>query len=94
MARVVDNDVRTAHAKVLHMMWRRAPLLAARDVALDNLNILEARYKNGDALVVEYLDAQNELTQVELQLGDVTGQLYMAWLELEASLGKILGVKS
>jgi outer membrane protein TolC len=93
LARVVDSDVRVAHAKVLHYLTRRAPLQAARDVARDNLSILEARYKNGDALVIEYLDAANELSQAEIQLGDDLAQLYMAWTELSASLGKIVGAQ-
>jgi outer membrane protein TolC len=93
LARVVDADVRVAHAKVLHLMGRRTPLMAAREVAHDNLNILEARYKNGDALVIEFLDAQNDLTNAEQQLADVTAQLYLAWLELEASLGKVVGAR-
>jgi outer membrane protein TolC len=93
LARVVDNDVRVAHAKVLHYLTRRAPLQAARDIARDNLSILEARYKNGDALVIEYLDAANELSQAEIQLGDDLAQLYMAWTELSASLGRIVGAQ-
>jgi outer membrane protein TolC len=72
-------------------MGRRAPLISAREVARDNLSILEARYKNGDALVIEFLDAQNDLTTAEQQLADATAQLYLSWLELEASLGKVLG---
>jgi outer membrane protein TolC len=91
VARIVDAEVRIAHAKVLHLQGRRTPLASAREVARDNLTILEARYKNGDALVIEFLDAQNELTNLELQLADVTAQLHLAWLELEASLGKVLG---
>ncbi len=94
MARVVDADVKVAHAKVLHLHNRRAPLMIAVDVARDNLSILEARYKNGDALVIEFLDAQNDLTNAEQQLADVTAQLYLAWIELQASLGKVVGVKS
>jgi outer membrane protein len=89
--RIVDADVRTAHARVIHLYGRRAPLAAARDVASDNLKILEGRYKNGDALVIEYLDGQNDLITAEQQLVDVTAQLQQAWLELEASLGKVVG---
>jgi outer membrane protein TolC len=91
MARVVDADVRVAHAKVLHLLGRRTPLVSAQEVARDNLGILEGRYQNGDALVIELLDAQNDLNNAEMQLADVTAQLYLAWLELQASLGKVLG---
>ncbi len=91
--RVVDADVRTAHAKLLHLYGRRAPLVAGLVVARDNVKILEARYQNGDALILEFLDAQNELTQAELQLADVSAQLHLAWLELEASLGQVVGAR-
>jgi outer membrane protein TolC len=93
-ARVVDSDVRTAHAKLLHLYARRVPLVAALEVARDNSKILEARYKNGDALVIEYLDGQTDLINAEQQVMDVTAQLQQAWLELEAALGRVVGVRS
>ncbi len=91
--RLVDADVRTAHAKVIHLFTQRAPLAAARDVARDNAQILEARYKNGDALVIEFLDAEVDLITAERALADVTAQLQLAWIELEASLGRTVGAR-
>jgi outer membrane protein TolC len=91
-ARIVDSDVRTAYARLVHLYQRRAPLIAALEIATDNLKILEARYKNGDALVIEYLDGQNDLITAEQQVVDVTAQLQQAWLELEAALGRVVGV--
>ncbi len=92
--RVVESDVRQEQAKVEHLFTRRQPLLLARDVARDNLAILEGRYKNGDALVIEFLDAQVELSTAESNLADVTAQLYLAWMELSASLGQVVGARS
>ncbi len=92
--RIVESDVRQEQAKVEHLFGRRAPLVLARDVARDNLSILEGRYKNGDALVIEFLDAQVELSTAESNLADVTAQLFLAWLELSASLGQIVGAAS
>ena len=92
--RVVDSDVRSAYAKLIHLYERRGPLVAALAIAQDNLKILEARYKNGDALVIEYLDGQNDLITAEQQVVDVTAQLQQAWLELEAALGRVVGVNS
>jgi outer membrane protein len=91
--RVVESDVRTAHAKVNHLFSERLPLVEAREVARDNAVILEARYKNGDALVIEFLDAQVALVDAERALADVTAQLQLAWLELDASLGKVVGAR-
>lgn len=90
--RLVDADVKAAHSNLLKLYARRAPLVSARDVAADNLKIVEARYKNGDALVIEYLDAQIDLANAELQLADVTAQLQLQLYELQASLGFIVGV--
>ena len=91
--RLVDADVRTAHrATCIKLYARRVPLTGARDVARDNLTIIEGRYKNGDALIIEYLDAQIDLANAELQLADVTAQLQLQWYELQASLGFTVGV--
>ena len=40
--RLVDGDVRGDYAILLKLYARRAPLIAARDVARDNLTIIEA----------------------------------------------------
>jgi outer membrane protein TolC len=91
--RLVDADVRAAHANLIKLYDRRVPLRAARDIARDNLRILEARYKNGDALIFEYLDAQVDLATAELNLADVTAQLQQQWLELGAALGFTVGAE-
>jgi outer membrane protein len=91
--RLVDSDVRVAHANLLKLYARRVPLENARDVARDNLTIIEGRYKNGDALIIEYLDAQIDLATAELNLADVTAQLQQQWLELEAALGFTVGAE-
>ena len=89
---VIASDVRSAHAKVLHLALQRRPLEEALAVARDNLVILEARYQNGDALVIEFLNAQVDLTDAEIQLANVTAQLRQAWLELDAALGRLPGL--
>jgi outer membrane protein len=89
--RLVDADVRQAHANLLRLYARRTPLQSARDIARDNLTIQESRYKNGDALMTDYLDSQIDLSNAELNLADVSAQLQSQWLELEAALGFIVG---
>ena len=91
--RIVESDVRFAHAHLLRLYGRRGPLLAARDVALDNVQILEGRYRDGEALVIELLDAQNALADLEVQLADLTAQLQVGWIELDASLGSVVGAR-
>ena len=94
MKLVVESEVRSAHARVGKFYERRAVLLQARDVARDNLIILQGRYQNGEALVIEYLDAQIDLVNTEMQLADLTAQLQLAWIELEAALGRVVGAHS
>lgn len=92
--RVVESDVRVAHARLLHLYAQREPLLQAREVAKDNLAIVESRYKNGDALIIEFLDTQIDLAGAERLLANLTAQLQLAWLELDASLGKVVGAST
>jgi outer membrane protein TolC len=89
--RAIDTDVLTARAKVQRLWSRRAPLREAVEIARDNAKILEARYKNGEALVIEVLDAQLDLSQAESALVDVEAQLELAWIELHAALGELPG---
>jgi outer membrane protein TolC len=92
IARLVDSDVRTAAAKVRHLYDQTLPLTQARDLAIDNVKIIKDRYRNGDALVIEYLDAEVELTNAEVQLSDVIAQYQVAYYELQAALGRPIGV--
>ena len=80
--RGLDNEIRTACVHVERLASRRVALMEVRDVAKDNLGSLEKRYKNGDALLIELLDSQLELTNAELQLVDLGAQLQLARLEL------------
>jgi outer membrane protein TolC len=91
--RLVESDVRTAHARLGHLYAFRDPLIASRDVARDNLKILEGRYKSGDAQILDLLDAQSSLIDAERQLTDVQAQLQLAWIELDAALGRVVGAK-
>src|SRR6185369_2517656 len=91
VARVVESDVRFAHAHLERLYGKRTPLTAVRDVARDNLAILEARYQNGEALMIEFLDAAVELVNAELALADLEAQLALSWLELQAALGNVVG---
>jgi outer membrane protein TolC len=89
--RAIDADVLGARARVQRLWSRVAPLREAVDIARDNAKILEARYKNGEALVIEVLDAQLDLSTAESALVDVEAQLELAWLELHAALGELPG---
>lgn len=91
--RVVEADVRQTHARLERLYARRAPLEQARRIAEDNVAILAARYGNGEALVIELLNAEVELTSAEQQLVDLETQMRLAWIELDAALGSVVGVQ-
>ncbi len=93
VGRVVESDVRTARARVLHLHQVRSRLAPAEAVARDNVEIIQKRYENGEALVFELLDTEIELLDVERRIADTTSELQLAWLELDASLGSIIGDK-
>ena len=91
VAREVESEVRVARAEVVRLRELRTRLTAARVVAEDNLTINRRRYESGEAQVFELLDSEIELLDVERRLTDVAAALTVAWLELDASLGQVVG---
>jgi outer membrane protein len=89
--RIVEAEVRAARAKVAHHHRVRARLLPAEQIARDNVRIIQRRYENGEALVLELLDSEIELLNVERQLADTVTELQLAWNELDGSLGAVIG---
>lgn len=89
--RVVDGEVRTAREKVVRIYKMREKLSPALAVARDNVEIVQKRYENGEALVFELLDSEVELLNIERQLTESGSDLTLAWLELDASLGAVVG---
>lgn len=91
LGRLVEVDVRGAHARLLRAYRTREPLLKNRDLARDTLDIVERRYKNGDALILDYLDAQFDLFNAELDLVNANTTIAQTWGELQAATGRIPG---
>ncbi|MEM7676645.1 MAG: TolC family protein, partial [Myxococcota bacterium] len=85
----VDIDVRMAHAKLRRLIELIDSLEEARRVALDNVQITEARYQDGDAIVLELLEAQLELFDIERQRTDAVVELMTARVELDAAIGQV-----
>ena len=86
--RVVDTDVRTAHAKLVRLVGLIQKLDAAREIAQDNVQISETRYQDGDALVLDLLEAQLELFDVERQRTDALVEHMTARSEIDAAIGR------
>ena len=89
--RVVETDVRVARAEVVRLLALIERLEGVRALADDNLTINRRRYEGGEAQVFELLDSEIELVDVERRLIEATVELTVAWLELDASLGMVVG---
>ena len=89
IGRLVEADVRVLHARLLHLYGMREPLQKSRDIAHDNLNMLEKRYRNGDVLVLELIDAAVELLGVEINLANQAATIAQTWGELFLAAGRM-----
>lgn len=92
IAREVESGVRVARANVVRLLGLRAQLEEVRALAGDNLAINRRRYENGEAQVFELLDSEIDLLAIERRRTTVATELTLAWLELDASLGEVVGV--
>jgi outer membrane protein len=93
LGRVVEADVRSVHARLQRLYDSRQPLIRTRDLAKDTLDIIERRYRNGEALILDYLDAQFDLLNAEVDLADSGAAIAQTWGELWAATGRIPGLK-
>ena len=91
LGRLVDADVRVAHAHLLRVYASREPLLKTRDLARDTLDITERRYRNGDALILDYLNAEFDLLNAEVNLANSDASIAQSWGELVVATGRIPG---
>jgi outer membrane protein len=93
LGRLVEADVRTVHARLQRLYASREPLLKTRELAKDTLDIVERRYRNGEALILDYLDAQFDLLNAEVDLADSGAAIAQTWGELWAATGRIPGLR-
>jgi outer membrane protein TolC len=93
LGRVIEADVRTAHARLERLYATREALVKTRDLAKDTLGIVKSRYQNGEALILDYLDAQFDLLNAEIDLADSAAAIAIAWGELWAATGRLPGVR-
>lgn len=89
IGRVIETDVRVLHARLLHLYSMREPLLKSRDIAADNLAILEKRYRIGDAMVLDLIDGAVELLNIEISLTNQEATIAQTWGELFLASGRL-----
>lgn len=88
--REVEAEIRATRARVQRFSDLSARLLEARTLAQDNLKISLQRYEDGNALLLDLLDAELELLDVERRQVDAATELALAAFELNAATGETL----
>lgn len=78
LGRLVEADVRTAQARLPRLYSYRRSLLRTRELANDTLGVIERRYRNGDALILDYIDAQVDLLNAEVDLANSAAAIAQA----------------
>lgn len=89
IGRAIESEMRTLHARLFHYYNMREPLLRARDIARDNLEVIKHRYKSGDIAILDYIEAQIELLNSELNLVNMTTTIEQTWGELYLAAGRL-----
>lgn len=89
IGRVVEADVRSLHARLSRLYNTREPQLRSREIARDNLDISERRYKNGDIGLLDFIDAQVELLNAEINLANTAASIAQTWSELYLASGRL-----
>lgn len=89
IGRLVEADVRALHARLSRLYNTREPQLRGREIARDNLDISERRYKNGDIGLLDFIDSQVELLNAEINLANTAASIAQTWSELYLASGRL-----
>ena len=84
----VETNVRESHAQLSRLVELVISLKDALAIAQDNVQITETRYQDGEALVLELLEAELELADIERQRTEALVQLMTARAEVSAAVGR------
>jgi len=89
VGRAVEADVRVLHARLIHLYRMREPLQRSRQLARDNLSILERRYRSGDVAILDLIDAAADLVTQEVNLANQAATIAQTWGELYLAAGRL-----
>jgi outer membrane protein TolC len=89
VGRAVEADVRVLHARLIHLYRMREPLQRSRQIARDNLSILERRYRSGDVAILDLIDAAADLVTQEVNLANQAATIAQTWGELYLAAGRL-----
>jgi outer membrane protein TolC len=85
---LLEAEARVAHARLASALARRAPLLEARSLAESTVLLLRRRYQAGAALLIELLQAEDELAELEAAVVSEVVELADAQAALAAARGE------
>ncbi len=89
VGRAIEADVRVLHARLIHLYRMRDPLQKSREIARDNLSILERRYRSGDVGILDLIDAAVDLVTQEVNLANQAATIVQTWGELYLAAGRL-----
>ena len=83
----VEQDVRTAHSRLLTAYASHQAARLAVELAAEDLRLGEARYSTGTGSLVDLVDARTRSSQAEIDLITATYDFYLALVQLELATG-------
>jgi outer membrane protein TolC len=87
-ARGIELQVWQANQRIVNERAQLAASLKRERAAASSARIVEARYRNQNALLIEYLDARNQITISRLEANLARFRLHQAYAALQAALGE------
>jgi outer membrane protein len=85
---LIEAEARVAHARLATALARRAPLVKARALAESTVALLRRRYQAGGALLIELLDAEDELHALDAAVVSQSVEAAEAQAALAAARGE------
>ncbi len=86
--RGIDFQVWEARQRMVNEQAQLATALSREKSAAASARIVEVRYRNQNALLIEYLDARNEITTASLEANLARFRLLQAYASLQTAMGE------
>jgi outer membrane protein len=83
----VEQDVRTAHSRLLTAYASHQAARLSVELATEDLRLGEARYQTGTGSFVDLVDARTRSAQADTDLISATYEFYLALVQLELATG-------
>jgi outer membrane protein TolC len=88
LAALIDAEVRRAHGQLAAALAQRGPLVEAQAVARETVELIKRRYQAGAALLIEVLDAEDELAELDGAAAGNAADIAVGQAALDAAQGE------